>query len=122
MKIPIDLFENYLENKGLKERTIENYIYYFNKFTYDIFNQESTSKFLASSSNRNSIGRSFLVNFKRFLMTNRTELKIDQDYYNEIVETELPLLTGRCKQRLVNPIPHEQIPLLEKAFETEKLK
>lgn len=122
MKIPIDLFENYLKNKGLKERTIENYIYYFNKFTHDRLNQESLSKFLSSQSNRNSIGRSFLVNLKRFLITNRTELKIDQDYYNEIIEAELPMLTGRRKQTLVNPIPHDQIQLLEKALETEKLK
>ncbi|KKL94988.1 hypothetical protein LCGC14_1859130 [marine sediment metagenome] len=122
MKIPIDLFENYLKNKGLKERTIENYIYYFNKFIHNRFNQESISKFLASPSNRNSIGRSFLVNLKKFLTMNRIELKIDQDYYNEIVEVELPSLTGRVKQTLVKPIPHGRIPLLEEALETEKLK
>lgn len=122
MKIPLDMFESYLENKGLKERTVENYLYYFNKFTYLKFNQESVSKFLASKSNRNSIGRSFLVNFRKFLITNREELKIDQAYYNEIIEAELPLLTGRRKRVLVNPIPHEQIPLIEEALETEKLK
>lgn len=122
MKIPIDLFENYLKNKRLKDRTIENYIYYFNKFTYDRFNQESLSKFLSKKANRNSVGRSFLVNLKRFLIMNRVELRVDQDYYNEIIEAELPMLTGRVKTVLVNPIPHSQIRLLEEALGTEKLK
>lgn len=122
MRIPITLFENYLKNKGLKKRSIKNYIYYFNRFSYDRFNQESLSKFLSESSNRNSIGRSFLVHLKRFLIVNKVELKIDQEYYHQIIETELPIFSGRKKQVLVNPIPHDQIPLLEDALESEKLK
>ena len=123
MNIQINKFEDWLRNKNLKERTIENYIYYFNKFIiYDKFNQESLAKFLSMSANRNSIGRAFLVNFKKFLMKNRDELKISPDYYAEIIEAELPQWTGRAKRKLVNPIPHEQIFLLEKALENEKLR
>ena len=67
MKIPIDKFEDWLRNKNLKERTIENYVYYFNKFTAESFTQETISRFLADKTNRNSIARGFLVNFKKFL-------------------------------------------------------
>jgi len=123
MKVRVDQFEDYLRSKNLKERTIENYIYYFNKFfIYDKFNQESLAKFLSEKANRNKVSRAFLVNFKKFLMRNRDELKISEEDYVKMIETELPEGTGKQKRRLVNPIPHEQIALLEKALENERLK
>lgn len=122
MIIPIDKFEEWLLNKNLKERTIENYIYYFNKFTYDSFDQETISRFLSQKSNRNSIGRSFLVNFQKYLKVNYKELGFSQEIRVKIAEVELPNLTGRVKQRLIKPIPHEHIAILEKHLETEKLK
>jgi len=122
MIVPIDKFETWLENKNLKKRTIENYIYYYNKFTYECFNQETISRFLSIKANRNSIARSFLVNFQKFLKVNYKELGFSQEFRMEIAEVELPKLTGRIKERLVKPIPHEQIQLLEKALETEQLK
>lgn len=118
-----ELFENYLMNKNLKKRTIDNYMYYFHKFNINlVFNQESVSKFLSESANRNSIGRSFLVNLKKFLLVNYRELGIHDSNYKAIVETELPKLTGRVKRRLVNPLSHDQISLLEGHLGTEKLK
>lgn len=122
MKIPLHKFEEWLINKNLKERTIENYIYYFNKFTFDVFDQETVSKFISLKSNRNSIARSFLVNFQKYLTVNYKELGLGDDVRLEIGEVELPKLTGRTRQRLIKPIPHDQIPLLEKHLETEQLK
>lgn len=122
MRIAIESFEMWLKNKNLKERTIENYIYYFNKFTFDVFNQETVSRFLADKTNRNSIGRSFLVNFQRFLMVNYKELGFSQESRVNIAEVELPKLTGRVKQRIIKPIPHEYIELLERNLENEKEK
>ena len=122
MKIPLDRFEEWLKNKNLKDRTIENYIYYYNKFTYDVFNQETISRFLSEKANRNSIGRSFLVNLQKFLMVNYKELGISQERRLEIADVELPKLTGRIKKRLIRPIPHEHIALLEKNLDTEQLK
>lgn len=118
----MDRFEEWLKNKNLKERTIENYIYYFNKFTFDSFDQETISRFLSKKQNRNNIARSFLINFKRFLLVNYEELGLSQESRVKIAEVELPRLTGRTRQRLIKPIPHEQIQLLEKHLETEKLK
>lgn len=122
MNIPLDKFEEWLINKNLKERTIENYVYYFNKFTFDVFNQETVSRFLANKSNRNSIGRSFLVNFQKFLKVNYNELGISHESWKNIVEVELPKLTGRTKERLPRWIPHGHIRLLEQALKTEQLK
>lgn len=122
MNIPIDKFENYLRNKNLKERTIENYIYYFNKFTYELFNQETISRFMSDKTNRNSIGRSFLVNFQKFLKVNYKELGLSEELRINISEVELPRLSGRTKKRLIKPIPHEQISTLEEFFEEEELK
>ena len=122
MRIALDKFETWLRNKNLKERTVENYIYYFNKFTYESYDQETVSRFLSDKSNRNSIARSFLVNFQKFLMVNYKELGIFQESRVKIAEVELPKLTGRIKQRLIKPIPHEQIARLERVLETEKLK
>jgi len=79
MKIPLDKFEEWLKNKNLKERTIENYIYYYNKFSFDSFNQETISRFLSQKANRNSIARGFLVNLKKFLLINYQELGISQE-------------------------------------------
>ena len=122
MKIPIDKFEEWLLNKNLKPRTVENYIYYFNKFTYDAFNQETISKFLSLKANRNSIARSFLINLKKFLSVNYKELGISLENKIVILDVELPKLSGRTKERLVNPIPHEQIALLERYLRDEKEK
>ncbi len=122
MNIPLDKFEEWLKNKNLKDRTIENYIYYFNKFTFDCFNQETVSRFLADKTNRNSIGRSFLVNFQKFLRINYKELGLSLDSWKNITEVELPKLTGRIKERLIKPIPHEHIRLIEQFLETEQQK
>jgi len=123
MKIPIDKFESYLKNKNLKDRTLKNYIYYLNKFqVYDAFSQETISRFLSLPQNRNTVSRGFLVNFKKFLMVNYKELNLSEEQYKDIASIELPQLTGRAKERLINPIPHDQIPLLENALNSEKLK
>lgn len=122
MNVPVNLFEEWLENKDLKMRTVENYIYYFNKFTFDSYNQESVSRFLSVKTNRNSISRGFLVNFQKFLKVNYRELNLSQEARLEISEVELPKITGRAKQRLIDPLSKEQIHLLEHHLEGEKNK
>ncbi len=122
MLVPINLFEDWLTNKGLKERSIKNYIYYFNKFRDHKFTQESVSRFLSDKSNRNTIARAFLINFKECLLINSNELEIDPYYYKEINDVFLPKITGRSKTRLINPLSEEEINILEKALPTEQLK
>lgn len=122
MKVPLDKFENWLVNKNLKPRTVENYLYYFNKFTSPVYDQESVSRFLAMAPNRNSISRSFLLNYRKFLLVNSDELGISAELKNKIADVELPGLSGRAKQRIIRPIPHEKIFLIENALESEREK
>lgn len=122
MNIPLNKFENWLVNKNLKARTVENYLYYFNKFTAETFDQESISRFLSIKSNRNDVARGFLVNYKKFLLVNHVELGISKDLKSNIATVELPVLSGRSRKRVIRPIPHDHILLLEKYLETEKEK
>jgi len=123
MDVKVDDFVEWMKNKNLKPRTLENYSYYFGKFNvHDQLNQESVARFLAQDSNRNSVARSFLLNLRKYLINNRAALKISEGYFNQIVEIELPKLSGRKKVRLVNPISHENIFVLEKYLEDERLK
>ena len=124
MQIPLDKFESWLINKNLKPRTVQNYIYYFNKFTYGVYDQESVAKFLSLRENRNTIARSFLLNFQKFLLVNHDEFMINPELRLKISAVELPKLTGRAKKRIINPIAHAKIPLLENSLfsESDKLK
>ena len=122
MLIPVNLFEEWLSNKGLKERSIKNYLYYFHKLKYPKFTQESISRFLSEKSNRNTIARAFLVNLKECMLVNSNELKIDPYYYKEINDVMLPKITGRSSKKLINTLSFEEINLLEKTLSTEELK
>ena len=122
MKIAIDSFESWLRNKNLKERTIEEYLYYFNKFQDNVFNQETVSRFLANKSHRNIVARSLLINLRKFILVNYKELGFTIDQRLEVSEVELPKITGRAKIREIIPLKLEEIKLLEKYLETEKLK
>lgn len=119
MQVPLDKFESWLINKNLKPRTVQNYIYYFNKFTFEAFDQESISRFLSLKENRNTIARSFLLNFQKFLMVNSDEFAINPELKARIASVELPKLTGKAKRRIISPISHEKIPLIEQALKTE---
>ena len=122
MNIAIDKFESWLINKNLKERTIGEYIYYFNKFQDNVFNQETISRFLSNKSHRNIVARSFLVNLRKFILVNYKELGFSIDQRLEASEVELPKITGRERKREIVLLKYEDIQLLEKHLETEKLK
>lgn len=120
MKVPLEKFEMYLKNKNLKPRTIQNYIYYFNKFAvHGMFNQDAISRFLAEQGNRNSVARGFLLNFQKFLLYDWEALKITEDQKARISLTELPIISGKARKRIVKIVPHDKIPVLEAALKTE---
>ena len=120
MRIPLGDFESFLKNKNLKDRTIENYLYYFNKFNYDVYNQETVSRFMAQAANRNSVARGLLLNLKKFLVMNHKELLISKELKVDISDVELPTITGRIKKRVIRPIPHDDIFIIEHQLDTEK--
>ncbi len=120
----IQKFQDWLINKQLSSRTIEGYLYYYLRFTKDdsIFNQESASKFYSKKANRHSIGKAFLINFRKFLMENHKELKIPVVELGDIAEMDLSSFKVGKAIRLVRPIAHEDIQLLEKYLPSERLK
>lgn len=122
MNIPIELFEKWLVNKNLKAKTIKEYLYYFMKFTYQVFNQETISEFLSEKANRNIVSRAFLSNLKEFLRSNHRQINLSSELLAGVNEVQIPKITGRTKTRLVNPIAHEDIKKIEDKLETEQLK
>lgn len=122
MKIPIDKFESWLRNKNLKERTIEEYIYYFSKFKDSLFSQETVSRFLSIKSNRNAAARSFLANLRKFIIQNYKELGFSIEDRLEASEVELPKISGRKKQRIIKTLTFDEIKEIEKHLEKEKNK
>ena len=123
MKIPLERFKNWLKGKNLKEKTIREYSYYFIRFQrYEKFDNESIARFLSEKTNQNNVSRSFILNFKTFLTKNHKEFKISLEDFEDIVDVELPLITGHQKSRLVKPLTIEEIYLLEENLGTEKYK
>jgi len=115
-----ETFRIWLYNRGLGERTIKEYLYYFNRFTYPKFNQESVGRFLVDVKGTPS-GRGFITNYKTFLIKNHKELEIDDDDYSDIVEVEM-VRTGRKEFKLVRPLSEDEIYSVEKHLIGEELK
>lgn len=118
--LTLKIFEDWLKNKNLKPRSIKNYLYYYTRFKYPKFNQETVSLFLSESPHRNSIAKAFLVNMKECLLRNYKALNIDPDYYKEIVEVYLPKVSGRKHFKITEPLSPEQIERLEETLNNEQ--
>ena len=123
-KIDDEKFEEWLVNKQLTPRTVENYMYYYFKFVNLklMLDQESAVKFYSKKANRNSIGKTFLVNFRKFLMENHKSFNISVEELGDLAEMDLSSFRIGKSQKLVLPIAHEDIPLLEKHLSSERLK
>lgn len=118
-KPPIETFERWLNNKGLMETTIKNYLYLFTRFNFHKFNMENVSRFLPTI--KSNYVKSFLKNYQKFLLDNYKELNIDDQYHKEI--TEVIIITTRLKSiKLVKPLTEEQIIKVESFLPTEQLK
>lgn len=116
-------FEKWLENKNLKERTIRDYIYQFNRFyKYGKYNQESVNRFLSEGGKVRTVPRAFLLNFQKFLVLNYKQLGLTNDDRLDISEVELPSQTGRAPIKLIKPLTQEEILRLEKHLKDEKEK
>ena len=122
--IPLEQFESWLINKQLSKISVENYAYYFLKFASQFveLNQDTAVQFYSKQRFRNSISKAFLVNFRKFLMENYKVLKLTPEELGDLVEMDLSSFKVGVNRNLVYPIPHEEIALLEKNLETERLK
>jgi len=111
-----------MSNKGLSSRTLENYLYYFDNFSYGDFTQENVSLFLSNRKTSNIVARSFVKNLRTFLLQNYVELGISESNKLVISGVELPQITGRTKVAVVIPIPFHMIDTLESKLKTDKEK
>ena len=68
------------------------------------------------------MARSFIINFRKFILVNYRGLGFTIDQRLEASEVELPKRTGREKKREIVVLKLEEVLLLEKYLETEKLK
>lgn len=127
-KIDLKLFEEYLKLKGLRPRTIREYLYYairFNNmgdFNNGTFSTYTITRFLVDKTNLNNVARSFILILKKFLLHYREELKITEEEFKEIVQTEVPSISGRTKVKLNIPLARAEMELMESTLNTEELK
>ena len=115
-------FEEYLRQKGLSERTVKEYMYYFRKFDYPSYTQENVNKFFSIHSHKNPSARALITALKRYLLLNYIELKLTPDARSRIMEVEVPVISGRKRQRIIRPLSEQDIWLLEKHLPSERYK
>lgn len=121
-RIPMDNFEEWLRAKGLTENTIRQYLYYFAKFTDDLVNQSTVSKFLTQKDNNNTVARSFIKNLKEYLLINYKELGYSKDEALDAQIVQIPKKTGRKPQKFIKVLSIEDIEKIEKHLQYEKHK
>lgn len=101
-------FENYLKSKNLKERTSKEYLRYYDKFILlEDFSDQNINNFFSKKENNNPIARSSFKSYKEM---------------SKEVIGNIPKITGRNKQRVIDPLSPDEIKLLEKTLETEQSK
>ncbi len=117
-------FEDWLLNRQLAPRTIDNYLYYYFRFAKDhgILNQETAVAFFSKKQNRNGISKAFLINYRKFIMENHKALNVSVYELGDLAEMELLSFKSSKARTLVLPIAHEDIPLLEQHLNSERLK
>jgi len=106
---PLDIkerFKHFLENKGLKERTLFDYFYYYNKFDLEKLSQDYVNEFILENKH-NCIVRAFIKNLLYFLKNK---------------EIEIPQLTGRKKKRLPRVTNEEEVGMIYKAMANQRNK
>lgn len=110
-----DRFESWLNAKGLSERSIKEYLYYFNRFGgADNFNQNFVDDFVGEIGHGLPV-RAFISNYKAFLMRQQPE-------NTQIPRIEVIRMTGRKKKKLPDFVTEEEMLDMEKHFTNERNK
>ena len=104
-------FRQYLEQRELMPRTIQDYLYYYDNFiTFSKLTQEGINSYI--SKYKNCIARGFLKNFLKFLALNRRELEIKDEEFILIREIELPEIAGRKKNKDIDYLSYNEVKTL----------
>lgn len=111
-----ELWDSWLQAKGLSKGTIGQYDYYFGKFEFDKLSQSYMVDYI--NRYRTNPARAFLRNLLHYIKTN--------DFPKEvkllISELDIPKITGRKKIRLPQVLSEEQVFQLSSAMNTERNK
>ena len=107
-------FIEWLNIKDLKERSIQNYLFYYNRLDINNINQESLNRFL--SKNNNGVSRAFIKNLILFIKTNN----FPEDIQNRVSKLYIPKLTGRKKKRIPKIITKEEVHQIAIAMTNER--
>lgn len=111
-------FENWLrESRKLSEKTIKEYLFYFDKFNYEKFDQ-STINYFTERKYNNQVSRSFIKNLKEYLIEHREKLELSQDQVNLILLATIPKIKGRKKVKVYETISKEELYKIESGFKS----
>jgi len=106
-------FINWLESRGLSERSIKEYLFYFHKFKHDEeLTQELIDKFILRYNN--VVGRAFISNYLKFLYK-KMGVFIAKDI-------EIEKITGRKQERVPDTITEARMREIENSMDDERNK
>lgn len=111
-------FTLWLKRQNLSDRTIKEYLYYFNKANIQTFNQKTVNNFFDIKGNRNSMGKGFMKQYMQFLKINYEELGITSEERVKIMEVDIPK-PPKNQRKEIRMLTIEDIKLLEDAFDDE---
>ena len=106
MQINKENLKEWFELKGLSEKTMKNYFYYFNHFDLTRFaDQDYIFKFVVRYKN-NLVARAFIKNLKQFILSSN---EISLESKEKLRSIELPKFTGRRKKRLPDVLTRPEV-------------
>jgi len=118
MNIEKQNFAKWLQTKNLKEKTIDCYCYYFDKFDYTNVSQKSVNDFLERYNN--IVARAFMKNFLHYIKVNHEEISLDSYTLGIIKDIELPKRTGKQRIRIPKTITEKEVKLIEDCLSNQR--
>ncbi len=116
-------FEDWLRGmKGLSERSIKEYLYYYDKFgDHKNMHQDGVDKFL-SKKNQSSPVKAFITNYRAFLLRHKEDLGLDGIEEKAIRDIEILRQTGSKEKKLPECLSEIEIKKIIQALSSEKNK
>lgn len=97
--------------KGLSDRTIQNYSYYFDRFSLKDLNQQGVISFM-NKHKVNDVCKAFLKSLISYVLIKDYSLEVK----GKIHQIQIPKKTGRRKKRLIKTLTKQEIHELAKGM------
>lgn len=109
------LFNEFLENRKLADRTIKEYLYYYNNLNlFKELNQQTVNSFINRFNN--TMARAFLKIYFSFLKING---ELNEEERRIILDLEIPKVTGHHKRKIPDVLSQNQIEQIELEMKSE---